>query len=118
MFSTNADYLKSVLSEGKSKRPLAESQAYRKATEQFPGETAMISYQRQDQRFEGLYEQIRTGKLQLPLYGGIASGLGLDFSKLPPFTAMSRYLQTSSSYIEPTATGFRMVSIGQAPREQ
>jgi hypothetical protein len=118
MFSTSGDYLESVLAGRTTKRPLADSQAYKQATGKFPERTAMISFQKQDERFEGLYEQVRTGKLKLPLYGGIVSGLGLDFSKLPPFSAMSRYMQTSSSYIEPTESGFRMVSIAQPPGEQ
>jgi hypothetical protein len=77
----------------------------------------MLSYQRQDRRFEGLYEAIRGGRFQLPLYGGIVTGLGLDFSKLPPAPAIRNYLQTSSSFIEPADKGFRMIEIGYRPAE-
>jgi hypothetical protein len=112
MISTSPRYLGSVLSGRGRKRPLAQSPTYQQATGQFPEKTSMISYQRQDRRFEGLYEQIRSGKLQLPLYGGIVSGLGLDFSKLPPAQALRPYLQTSSSFIEPADKGFRMIEIG------
>jgi hypothetical protein len=87
------------------------------ATGGFPEKTSMLSYQRQDRRFEGLYEQIRAGKLQFPLYGGIVTGLGLDFTKLPPARAIRNYLQTSSSFIEPAEKGFRMIEIGYRPYE-
>ncbi|HUE14875.1 MAG TPA: hypothetical protein VMR25_11970, partial [Planctomycetaceae bacterium] len=105
MVSTSPRYLGSVLSSRLRKRPLAQSPTYKQAIGSFPEKTSMISYQRQDRRFEGLYEQIRSGKLQLPLYGGIVTGLGLDFSKLPPAQAIRRYLQTSSSFIEPAEKG-------------
>jgi hypothetical protein len=117
MISTSPRYLGSVLSGRGRKRPLAQSPTYQQATGQFPEKTSMISYQRQDRRFEGLYEQIRSGKLQLPLYGGIVSGLGLDFSKLPPAPALRPYLQTSSSFIEPADKGFRMIEIGYWPND-
>jgi hypothetical protein len=115
MLSTNTQYLGSLLSSRPKRRSLSQSQAYRQATGEFPEKTSMLSYQRQDRRFEGLYEAIRGGKFQLPLYGAIGTGLGLDFSKLPPAQAISNYLQNSSSFIEPADKGFRMMEIGYRP---
>jgi hypothetical protein len=115
MLSTNTKYLESIISPRPAKRPLAQSSAYHAATLGFPEKTSMLSYQRQNWRFEGLYETIRRGKLQLPLYGGMVTGLGLDFSKLPPAPAIRKYLQTSSSFIEPADKGFRLIEIGFRP---
>jgi hypothetical protein len=112
MVSTNPRYLHSVLSSRGKKRTLAESHDFQQATGDFPEKTSMLTYQRQDRRFEGLYETIRAGKLQLSLYGGMMAGLALDFSKLPPAEAIRGYLQTSSSFIEPVERGFRMIEIG------
>jgi hypothetical protein len=116
MVSTNPRYLGTLLAFRGKKRPLSRSRDYREATGEFPEKTSMLSYQRQDRRFEGLYEAIRGGKLRLPLYGEIVAGLGLDFSKLPPASAIRNYLQTSGSFIEPAEKGFRLIEIGYRPR--
>lgn len=64
---------------------MAKSPTCMQVTGQFPEKSSMISYRRRDRRFEGLY-------------GRIVTGLGLDFSKLPPALAIRPYLQTSSSF--------------------
>jgi hypothetical protein len=115
MVSTDADFLAGVLRDRGRKRPLAESLAYRRVAEQFPEETSMISFQRQDQDFEPLYESIRSGTL-LPQVPGAAAGL--DFSKLPRFDVLRRYLQSTGSYIEPIPDGFRFVDFALPPRER
>jgi hypothetical protein len=115
MLSLNSRYLESVIAPRAKTRSLAQSPAYRAATGEFPEKTSMLSYQRQNWRFEGLYEAIRGGKFQLPLYGGIVTGLGLDFSKLPPARAIRNHLATSSSFIEPADKGFRLIEIGYRP---
>ena len=115
MVSTSIEYFKSLLAGPSKKRPLARSAAYKAATGPFPEKTSLVSYTRQDRRFEQLYEQIRTGGFRVPLYGGIVSGLGLDFSKLPPARAIRPYLQTSAGFVEPADKGFRMIEIGYWP---
>jgi hypothetical protein len=115
MVSTSPQYLESLLARGKD-RPLARSPLFKAATSQFPAKTSVLSYSRQDRRFELLYEEIRSGDFKLPLYGGIVTGLGLDFSKLPPAKAIRPYLQTSAGFIEPAEKGFRMIDIGYWPQ--
>jgi hypothetical protein len=115
MISTSDQYLKSLLTGPVKKRPLARSPVYKAATGPFPEKTSLVSYTRQDRRFEQLYEQIRTGGFRVPLYGGIVGGLGLDFSKLPPARAIRPYLQTSAGFVEPADKGFRMIEIGYWP---
>ncbi len=115
MVSTDAGFLARLLRDRGRKRPLAESRAYQKVAEHFPEKTSMITYQRQDQQIESLYESIRSGTL-MPQVPGIAAGL--DFSKLPRFDVLRRYLQSTGSYIEPTPDGFRMIDFALPPREQ
>ena len=112
MFSSSASYLRQLIRESGQKRPLAESSAYQQIAEQFPPKTSMISYQRQDNRLETVYERLRAGGLQ-----GMPT-MGVDFTALPPFEAMRPYLQSSGSYIEPAENGFRMVQFALPPREQ
>ena len=115
MVSTSPAYLESLVTRSKGK-PLAQSLMFKAATGQFPAKTSVLSYSRQDRRFELLYEEIRSGDFKLPLYGGIVTGLGLDFSKLPPAQAIRPYLQTSAGFVEPADKGFRMIDLGYWPQ--
>lgn len=118
MLSPNADYLGETLSGRTTMRPLAESPEYQEIAAQFPQRTSMITYQRQDSRMAGLYEQLRSGVLGGNLPGLSGQLLNFDFTKLPPWPAMSRYLQTTGSFVVPEDDGFRIVSFALPPREQ
>lgn len=118
MISPNADYLGETLSGRETMRPLAESPEYQEIAAQFPEQTSMITYQRQDSRMAGLYEQLRSGILGGNLPGLAGQLLELDFTKLPPWPAMSRYLQTTGGFVVPEEDGFRIVSFALPPREQ
>jgi hypothetical protein len=120
LFSPNADYLAATFSKDRSNlRPLADSPEYRRIASQFPERTSMITFERQDGRLEGLYEQLRGGLLNAAGIPGIAgSAFDFDFKSLPPFTTMSRYLQTTGSFIVPEKDGFRIVNIALPPHEQ
>lgn len=118
MLSPNADYLGQTLSGRAAMRPLADSPEYREIAAQFPERTSMITYQNQDSRMAGLYEQLRSGLLGGNLPGLTGQLLSFDFTKLPPWPAMSRYLQTTGSFVVPEEDGFRIVSFALPPREQ
>lgn len=118
MISPNADYLGQTLSGREAMRPLADSPDYQEIAAQFPEQTSMITYQHQDSRMAGLYEQLRSGLLGNNLPGLTGQLLNFDFTKLPPWPAMSRYLQTTGSFVVPEDDGFRIVSFALPPREQ
>ena len=119
MFSTDGDYLTATLDGIGSGRSLAESPQYAEIARNYPEQTAVINYQRQDGRFAGLYEQLRSGGLPaVGTTGVLATTLGFDFQKLPPFSAMSRYLQSTGGFIVPAENGFRIVNFSLPPREQ
>lgn len=120
LFSPNADYLADTFGEARAKlRPLSESPEYQQIAAQFPENTSMINYQRQDGRLEGLYENLRSGFLNPQGIPMIAGGVfNFDFTTLPEFPAMSRYLQTTGSFIVPEEDGFRIVNLALPPREQ
>ncbi len=119
LVSPNPAYLAEVVAGRSNLRPLAESPEYRQIARQFPERTSMITFQRQDGRLEGLYEQLRGGLLGSAGIPGFAGGLtDFDFRALPPFSSMSRYLQTTGSFIVPETDGFRVVSMALPPRER
>jgi hypothetical protein len=119
LFSPNADYLAATFQDRNNLRPLVDSPEYRRIASQFPERTSMISFQRQDGRLEGLYEQLRGGLLDVSGIPGVAGGpVNFDFKTLPPFTTMSRYLQTTGSFVVPEKDGFRIVNIALPPHER
>jgi hypothetical protein len=119
LFSPNADYLAATFQDRSNLRPLADSPEYQRIASQFPERTSMIIFQRQDGRLEGLYEQLRSGLLNVAGISGVAPGpVDFDFKTLPPFTTMSRYLQTTGSFVVPEKDGFRIVNIALPPHEQ
>jgi hypothetical protein len=119
LFSPNADYLAATFQDRSHLRPLADSPEYRRIASQFPERTSMITFERQDGRLEGLYEELRGGLLSVAGIPGVAAGpFDFDFKTLPPFTTMSRYLQTTGSFIVPEKDGFRIVNMALPPREQ
>ena len=119
MLSTDGNYLTATLDGIGSGRSLADSPQYAEVARNYPEQTAVINYQRQDGRFAGLYEQLRSGGLPaIGTTGVLATALGFDFQKLPPFSAMSRYLQSTGGFIVPAENGFRIVNFSLPPREQ
>ena len=119
MISTDAGYLERTIAGADAGRPLAESPEYQQIAANYPAATSVISYQRQDDRFAGLYEQLRSGGMPAIGTTSIVAGLlGFDFKKLPPFEAMSKYLQTTGGYIVPAEDGFRIVNFSMAPSER
>jgi hypothetical protein len=119
LFSPSADYLAEMFGDRGKLRPLADSPEYQQIASQFPQQTSMITFERQDGRLEGLYEQLRRGLLNPAGIPAIAGSLtDFDFEALPPFPSMSRYLQTTGSFIVPEKDGFRIVSMALPPREQ
>jgi hypothetical protein len=119
LFSPNPDYLASTFQDRGHLRPLADSPEYRRIASQFPERTSMISFERQDGRLEGLYEQLRSGLLNAAGIPGLTGGpVDFDFKALPPFSKMSRYLQTTGSFIVPEKDGFRIVNIALPPHER
>ena len=53
----------------------------------------MISYERTNTQIKTMYEQLRNA--------GIGLDIGLDFSKLPPFSAFAKYLRSTGRYAVP-----------------
>ncbi len=118
MFSPNAEYLEATLANRDAGRALADSPRYREIAAQFPSRTSMITYQRQDARMEGLYESLRSGLLGAGGLPGLTGQIfNFDFEKLPPFPSMSRYLQSTGSFIVPQEDGFQIITFATPPRE-
>ena len=90
-------------------KPLAQSAEYKQLATAFPAKSSVISFGKSDSQMKSVYDLIKGGGLPLPPEAG-ANALPLDFTKLPPFESIKKYLQPSGSYVIPDENGVVFVS--------
>lgn len=103
MIVTEATLMEQILRSDRGTASLAQSPEYRAVASHFPKLTSMIGYQKQDVQIRTAYEALRSGETQTDVEG-------LDFTKLPPFKTIEKYMRPSGSYMEPAEHGARIVS--------
>jgi hypothetical protein len=113
MFSTDVSRLEQIILGDKDRKPLADSEKYKKIAKFFPPETSILWYQEQEGQMKSIYEMFRSGKMSetlsaIPSLGRFVEGI--DFKKLPEFDAIKKYLPASGSYGIPHASGALFVS--------
>lgn len=103
VFTNEVQLLEGVI-RGQSSRglALADSPDYKKIAKLFPSKSSMQAFQRSDALIRMYYE--------LAKKVGNDYDLGVDFSKLPPFEVVSKYLTASGSFSVPDKKGMKTVS--------
>ncbi|HEX6986215.1 MAG TPA: hypothetical protein VF170_12615, partial [Planctomycetaceae bacterium] len=89
-FSTDVSRLEEVLRDTGG-TPLAETDAYKTIAGHFPDRVSLVGYQDQRDQLKSIYEAFRSGEAGQQVEG-------FDFSTLPPFEDIAKYLRTSGSY--------------------
>ncbi|MGC1274678.1 MAG: hypothetical protein WBC44_13310 [Planctomycetaceae bacterium] len=102
IFSTDVAKLEGIL-RGAEGTPLAETDAYKQISEHIPDQVSLIGYQDQRDQLKAIYEAVRTGQNQ-------QINENFDFSTLPPFEDIAKYLRTSGSYAVPDENGALLVN--------
>ena len=97
---------------GDPKRALANDATYKAIVGKLPKKTSMLMFQRGNSQLKAIYEQLRSGNV--PLGEGAPD---IDFSKLPPFSAMMKYLTPSGGYAVPDKHGVYMESFSLRPKK-
>jgi hypothetical protein len=113
MFSNDISRLEQVILGDKDRKPLADSEKYKKLAKHFPKETSIQWYQEQESQMKSIYEMFRSGKASesLAAFPPLAKIIeGIDFKKLPEFDAIKKYLPATGSYGVPHANGAVFVS--------
>ena len=105
LIATDVTRIDQIILADKDRKPLAQSENYKKISKVFPAKTSMLSYQRQDTQVRALYDMLRTGPLAQQL-----EGVEIDFKKLPPFEAIQKYLPATGSYAVPDKNGVLFVN--------
>lgn len=107
LIATDVTLLEDVLRGNKTDETLADAPAYRKLAAKFPAQTSWISFQKQDAQVKELYEMLRTGKAD-ELFGDDEE-FKVDFSKLPPFDVVKKYLPATAGYAVPDERGLLLI---------
>lgn len=102
IFATDITRLESVLRTGNG-TPLVETESYEKISSHFPDEVTMISFGNQRDQLRTIYEALRTGE-------NPQLSAQFDFSTLPPFDDISKYLRATGSYATPDENGSLLVN--------
>ncbi|MBM81757.1 MAG: hypothetical protein CMJ78_14360 [Planctomycetaceae bacterium] len=96
MFSNDMERLEQAIrADGK---PLADADDYKKIAAQLPAKTSILGYQKQDTQMKSLYDLLRGN-------AALQESLGVDFSKLPPFETVSKYLKPQGTFFAPDENG-------------
>lgn len=87
---------------------LVDSDEYRAVAEHFPSRASLISYNREDQQLQSMYEGLRN-------VGNAGGEVPFDLSTLPPFEEVKKYLAPSGGYAVPDKRGALIVSFTLKP---
>jgi len=96
--SNDVKSLENVIRKGTVSNQLADSKTYKRHAEKFPEKTSLVNYQKGLADMKTLYEQLRSGVLD-------QQAVGVDFTKLPPFAVVEKYLLPSAGYAVPDKHG-------------
>ncbi|HWL10103.1 MAG TPA: hypothetical protein VNQ76_16985 [Planctomicrobium sp.] len=97
--STQADNVKSALSARSSTASLTASDDFKAAVKFVPGNVSLFSFQNASGQIEEVYEKARDGE-----FDGLTEGK-LDFSVLPPFEVLKKYITPTVGYYIPDENG-------------
>ncbi|MCH8828530.1 MAG: hypothetical protein IID45_03030 [Planctomycetes bacterium] len=98
MISTSVEAMEQMLSGKLPEKSLAESSDYRKIAAKFPQAMSIMSFQKSDTNINTIYNQFRSGIIPVNIPG-------IDFTKLPPFAKLQKYLPLSGGYTVPDKHG-------------
>ncbi len=105
MFSNDVTAVEAMLRDSTDGDALIDSPAYKTIAEHLPAKTAIVSFSRSDSQVETLWEMAKGGQAGMFLPQ-------IDFSKLPDFDAVKKYLTPNGGYSVPDKKGVLFVSFG------
>lgn len=98
-------------------KPLAESDDFKAVAEYYPDGALMVSFVRPAEQYQRLYEMLRSGDAAENFPGMDEVFAMIDFSKLPPFEVVRKYLAPAGSYWVGDDNGVMMQQYSLTPQE-
>lgn len=105
MFSNDVTAIEAMLRGDTDGDALVDSPAYKAIAEHLPGKTSIASFSRNDSQIEALWDLAKGGQAGAFLPQ-------IDFSKLPEFDTVKKYLTPNGGYSVPDKKGVLFVSFG------
>ncbi|MCR9199357.1 MAG: hypothetical protein NXI04_11980 [Planctomycetaceae bacterium] len=100
--------LEQVLLNDSDMKPLSASEDFRKIAEHFPASALSVQFSRPAEQYRGLYEMLRSGEAADQFPGMDEIFAKLDFTTLPPYEAVSRYIKPSGGFTKEDENGMYM----------
>lgn len=108
MLCIGGSLLDTVLRNDSDIRPLAESPEYKKVAQHFPPSALSIQFARPAEQYRTMYETIRSGTAAEQFPGSQELFEKIDFTKLPPFDVIAKYIQPTGAFTQPDDNGVYM----------
>lgn len=106
VMTSKPEFVEQMIRGGARADSLQENDVYRRLSKHFPAETSMISFQRPNSQVKAVYEAAKQFDLN-----SVGVPLDIDFSKLPEFEVIEKYLQASGSWAVPHESGGEVTGI-------
>lgn len=98
--------LEQVLRNDDDIRPLAESEDFQRIAEHFPSEVIAVNFARPAEQYRQLYELLQSGEAADQFPGMDELFSQIDFTTLPPFEAISKYLAPAGGFTVADENGY------------
>ena len=113
LLASNVEALEAILRSGDDQESLAKSESYQRIAKYFPEQTSTLSFQRSDTQMKAVYEAVKNGALDSVMENN--DEIQVDFSKLPDFETLKKYLTPSGSYMRADERGWFLEGFSLKP---
>lgn len=90
--------IEQVLRNDSDVRPLAESPGFKKVSQFFPANAVSVQYSSPVETYRSFYEMLQSGEAAENFPGNQDLFEKIDFSTLPPFDSISKYIKPTGGY--------------------
>lgn len=108
LFCVGGSLLDQVLQNDSDMRPLAESEDFKKVAQHFPANALSVQFSRPAEQYRGIYEMLRSGTAAEQFPGMDEVFEKIDFTTLPPFESVSKYIKPTGGFSTADENGMYM----------
>lgn len=107
LFSMGGSLMEQVLRNNDDMRPLAESDEFQSIAAHFPADAVSVTFSRPAQSYRSIYDMVRDGGAEN--FPGVQDIFEkIDFTKLPPFEKIEKYIKPAGAYSVKDNNGYFM----------
>lgn len=106
LIAVGEQILEQVLRNDDDIRPLAESEEFQQISQHFPSEVVAVNFSRPAEQYRSLYEMLQSGDAAEQFPGMDELFSQIDFSTLPPYDTISKYLAPAGGFTVNDENGY------------